>query len=185
MAFLEASPGTFGDLWTVPLESDGSGLRAGEPEVFLQTPFSEVFPSFSPDGRWLAYASNESGSVQVYVRAFPDKGGKWQISNSGGTYPMWSRTGRELFFETLDNRIMVAAYTVKGDSLVADKPRLWSEKKLGGPVNNVKNVDLASDGKRVVALMPADAPEDLKAQNHVIFLLNFFDELRRRVPAGK
>ena len=51
------------------------------------------------------------------------KGGKWQISNSGGVYPMWSRNGRELFFETLDNHIMVAAYTVKGDSFVADKPR--------------------------------------------------------------
>ena len=80
----------------------------------------------------MAYTSNESGTFQVYVRAFPDKGGKWQISNSGGTYPMWSRNGRELFFETLDNHIMVAAYTVKGDSFVADKPRVWSEKQIGG-----------------------------------------------------
>ena len=60
--------------------------------------------------------SDESGTYQIYVRAFPDKGGKWQISNSGGAYPMWSRNGHELFFEALDNRIMVAAYTVKGDS---------------------------------------------------------------------
>lgn len=167
-------------LWTVPLESDSAGLRAGKPEVFLQTPADERSPSFSPDGRWMAYSSNESGTFQVYVRAFPDKGGKWQISNSGGAYPMWSRNGHELFFETLDNHIMVAAYTVKGDSFVADKPRVWSEKQLGGTANGARNVDLAPDGKRIIALMPVETAKGQKAQNHVIFLENFFDEVRRR-----
>ena len=109
LAFLEQDSKTGYDLWTVPLESDSAGLRAGKPEVFLQTPADERTPSFSPDGRWLAYVSDESGTFQVYVRAFPDKGGKWQISNSGGMYPMWSRTGHELFFEALDNHIMAAA----------------------------------------------------------------------------
>src|SRR5579864_5894598 len=66
---------------------------------FLQTPADERTPAFSPDGRWMAYVSDESGTYQVYVRAFRDKGGKWQISDSGGMYPMWSRTGHELFFE--------------------------------------------------------------------------------------
>jgi serine/threonine-protein kinase len=97
LAFHEVSATGF-HLWTVPLESDGTGLRAGKPEPFLQTQFSERSPSFSPDGRWLAYASDESGSYQVYVRAFPDRGGKWQISNGGGLYPVFSRNGRELFF---------------------------------------------------------------------------------------
>ena len=130
LAFKEQGSGGY-DLWTVTLESDNSGLRAGKPEVFLQTPADERSPSFSPDGRWMAYRSNESGTFQVYVRAFPDEGGKWQISNSDGVYPMWSRTGHELFFETSDNHVMVAAYTEKGDSFVADKPRMWSEKQLG------------------------------------------------------
>jgi serine/threonine-protein kinase len=98
---------------------------------------------------------------------------------------MWSRTGRELFFETPDNRIMVAAYTVKGDSFAAEQPRLWSEMRIGGRAGFSKNVDLAPDGKRIVALMPADTPESQQAQNHVTFLLNFFDSLRRRAPAGK
>jgi serine/threonine-protein kinase len=169
----------------VPLESDGAGLRAGKPEVFLQTPADERNPSFSPDGRWMAYSSDESGTFQVYVRAFPDKGGKWQISNSGGTYPMWSRNGHELFFETLDSHIMVAAYTEKGDSFVADKPRVWSEKQIGGVVNNIKGFDLAPDGKRIVALMPVETAEGQKAQSHVIFLMNFSDEVRRKVPVGK
>jgi serine/threonine-protein kinase len=114
LAFQELSPGAGFDLWTMPLESDSSGLRAGKPEVFLQTPADERHPAFSPDGRWMAYSSDESGTVQIYVRAFPDKGGKWQISNSDGTYPMWSRNGHELLFETVDKHIMVAAYTVNG-----------------------------------------------------------------------
>jgi Tol biopolymer transport system component len=183
LAFGDQSSGSF-DLWTVPLESDGAGVRGGKPEVFLQTPADERSPSFSPDGRWMAYSSDESGTVQVYVRAFPDKGGKRQISNSGGGYPMWSRNGRELFFETLDNHIMVAAYTVKDDSFVADKPRVWSEKQIGITANAARNVDLAPDGKRIIALMPVETAEGQKARNHVIFLENFFDELRRRVPTG-
>jgi len=182
MAFEEVDPKTGLDLWTVPIENDGAGLRAGKPEVFLQTPSVERAPYLSPDGRWLAYISDESGTPQIYVRAFPAKGGKWQISNSGAIYPMWSRTGHELFFETLDQRIMVAAYTVKGDSFVADKPRVWSETKLGGIG---RNVSIAPDGKRIAVLMPAGAPEAPQAQNHVIFLENFFDELRRKVPVGK
>jgi hypothetical protein len=143
------------------------------------------FPS-NPGGRAESILfSRWAVDGQVYVRAFPDKGGKWQISNSGGTYPMWSRNGHELFFETLDNHIMVAAYTEKGDSFVADKPRVWSEKQIGGVVNNIKGVDLAPDGKRIVALMPVETAEAQKAQNHVIFLENFFDEVRRKVPTGK
>ena len=176
----------------MPLESDGSGLRAGKPEVFLRTPsktpVTERHPSFSPDGRWLAYDSDESGTreraTQVYVRAFPDKGGKWQISNGGGGYPEWSPSGRELFFGSDDDRIMVAAYRVKGDSFVADKPRLWTQKQLADPGVNGINYALTPDGKRIAALMPVDAPAEQKAQNQVIFLQNFFDEVRRRTAAG-
>jgi Tol biopolymer transport system component len=179
LAFSELNPETQFDLWTVALKNDSAGLRALEPEPFLQTPFDERHPSFSPDGRWMAYDSNESGILQVYVRAFPDKGGKWQISNSGGVYPEWSRNGHELFFRTEDSQIMVASYTVKGDSFVADKPRVWSEMKIAN-VGLLANYDVAPDGKRIVALMPARTREDQKAQTHVIFIENFFDEVRRR-----
>ena len=188
MAFMEDSKSSTFDLWTVPIETGGAGLRAGKPEVFLQTPADERHPTFSPDGRWLAYMSNESGTSQIYVRAFPDKGGKWQISNSGGSYPMWLRGGprRDLFFESLDNRIMAAEYTVKGDSFVANKPRRWSDRQIAGVTIGVKNIDLAPDGKRFVALMPAvESKGTQEAENHVVFLQNFFDELRRKVPAGK
>jgi Tol biopolymer transport system component len=177
LAFMDANPETGYDLWTVALESDGVGLRAGKPEPYLQTPADERHPSFSPDGKWVAYSSSESGSFQVYVRAFPDKGGKWQISNVSGVYPAWSRNGHELFFRTEDNQIMVASYTVKGESFVADKPRVWSEKRIG---NIAANYDLAPDGKRIVALFSAETVEGQKAQSHVTFLINFFDEVRRR-----
>src|SRR5262249_19207776 len=79
LAYFELDPATAFHLWTVPIEVDGASMRAGQPEAFLQTSSDERHPSFSPDGRWLAYSSSESGSFQVYVRAFPDKGGKWQI----------------------------------------------------------------------------------------------------------
>jgi Tol biopolymer transport system component len=184
LAFLELNPETQYDIWTVPVESDGAGLRVGKPEPFVQTPFDERHPTFSLDGRWLAFDSNESGSYQVYVRAFPDNGGKWQISNSGGMYPIWSRNGHELFFRTEDNQIMVAGYTVRGDSFAADKPRVWSDKKIANIGLNA-NYDLSPDGKRIVALMPVETAEGQKAQSHVIFLENFFDEVRRKVPIGK
>jgi Tol biopolymer transport system component len=181
LAYMKANLGTGYDLWTVPMENDAAGLRAGKPEVFLQTTAEELYPAFSPDGRWLAYSSAVSGSLQVYVVTFPDKGGKWQVSSAGGSYPMWSRDGR-LFFESLDNQIMVAGYKVQGDSFVPEKPQLWSEKVLANLVASSKNVDLAPDGKRVVALMPAEGGG---TQHHVVFLENFFDELRRRVPVKR
>jgi eukaryotic-like serine/threonine-protein kinase len=184
LAFFELVPGD-SNIWTLPLESDGPGLRAGKPEPFLQTPFNERHPFFSPDGRWLAYDSNESGSYEVYVRAFPDKGGKWQISNGGALYPEWAHNGRELFFRALDNRIMVAGYTVKGDSFLPEKPRVWSDKQIADPGVNGINYSPSPDGKRIAALMSAEAPGQQQVQNHVIFLENFLDDLRRRVPAGK
>jgi serine/threonine protein kinase/Tol biopolymer transport system component len=181
LVYDEVNPVTAYDIWTVTIESDGTGLRAGKPESFLQTPADERNPTFSPDGHWLAYASNESGTYEVYVRAFPDKGGKWQISNAGGTYPLWSSNGHELFFRGDDNRIMVATYAAKADSFVPDKPRLWSDKQLANfGIIGTANYDLAPDGKRIAALMPVDTAEGQKAQNHVIFLENFFDEVRRR-----
>ena len=79
---------------------------------------------------------------------------------------------------------MVAAYTAKGDSFVAEKPRVWSEKRLAN-LGLVNNFDIAPDGKRIAALVPGETPEAQQAQNHVVFLENFFGELRRRVPASK
>jgi hypothetical protein len=97
---------------------------------------------------------------------------------------MWSRSS-ELFFESLDNRILVAGYTVQGDAFSPAKPRLWSEKALANTVTFSRNFDLAPDGKRVVAVMPAEGREAQQPQHDVVFLENFFDELRRRAPVKR
>jgi Tol biopolymer transport system component len=182
LAFFEFSPETNADIWTLPIGGDPEHPQPGKPEVFLRTSFQENFPAFSPDGRWLAYTSNDSGASEVYVRPFPGPGGKWPISNGGGLLPVWSQNGSELFYRTRDNRIMVAAYTAKGDSFAAGKPRLWSEKQFLG--TGYPNFDLAPDGKRFAVLAAAQEAGSQKAATHVTFLLNFFDELRRRVPAS-
>jgi Tol biopolymer transport system component len=185
LAFAEVSPKASQlDIWTVPVENEGGQLRSGKPEIFLSTPANELYPAFSPDGRWIAYRSFESGISEIYVRAFPDNGGKWLISNNGGIFAVWSRSGRELFYRTDDQRIMVVTYTTNGDSFVPDKPRLWSDKRLVETATS-QNADIAPDGKRFAVLVPAEGQDAQQAQNHVIFLENFFDELRRRVPAGK
>jgi serine/threonine-protein kinase len=178
LAFFEVA-GTQPQIWTVPLEDQGGQLKAGKPEQFLKSNFADQAPAFSPDGRWLAYTSSESGRSEVYVRAFPPpasgQGGKWQISNSGGTVPRWSRNGHEIIYQAGD-QLMAASYTVKGDSFVADKPRVWIA-RLGGT-----QWDLAPDGKRAAVLAPIEAAEPPKQEHEVVFLENFFDELRRRVP---
>ena len=186
LAWLESASTSGWELWTVSIEQDGTGLRAGKPELFLRNAFDNRYPAFSPDGRWVAYTSNEAGTYQVYVRAFPDKGGRWQVSSAGGSYPLWSPNGHELFFRTGDNQVMVANYTLNGDSFVPDKPRLWSEKRM---VNfgliGTASYDIAPDANRIAALMPVETSESQQAQNHVVFLMNFFDELRRKAPAAK
>jgi hypothetical protein len=120
----------------------------------------------------------------VYVRPFPGPGGRWQISTAGGVLPVWSRNGRELFFENRDNRIMVTDYTGTGDSFIHGKPRLWSDQQLRD-LGGLLNYDLAPDGKGFVILPELKAPKEESGAVHMSFLLNFFDELRRRAPVGK
>ena len=128
------------------------------------------------------HTNAEAGIYEVYVRAFPDNGTKVQISNTSGVMPVWSRNAHELFYRTEDQRIMVANYAVKGESFVADKPRVWFGKQLAN-VGQIGNFDLAPDGKRFVVLMPAESPEPRETQNHVTLVWNFFGEIRRRVAA--
>ena len=172
-------------LWTVPLEDQGGQLKAGTPERFLKSSFQDQAPSFSPDGRWLAYHSNESGRNEVYVRAFPPpapgQGGKWQISNGGGERPHWTSAGHELVYASGD-QLMTVSYTVNGPTFVADRPRVWIA-SLGGA--SAANWDLAPDGKRVAAVIPEASTQAPQQEHEIVMLLNFADQLRRRVPLGK
>ena len=158
--------------------NEKSGWKPGDPKPFVNTTFAEYEPAFSPDGRWLAYHSSESGRYEVYVRPFPGPGGKWQVSNGGGVVPKWSRNGRELFYRTrADSRIMVVTYTASSDSFQADKPRLWSPGQFTGRGTS-PNFDLHPDGKRF-AVLKTPGEEKAAAVNHVNFVFNFFDEVRR------
>ncbi|MGH7693347.1 MAG: TolB family protein [Gemmatimonadaceae bacterium] len=177
LAFHEMNPATGMDLWTVPIRSDEHGLSASAPEPLIRTRSFEVYPSFSPDGRWVAYGSNESGAWEVYVRPFRGDGPRVQVSNGGGRVPRWSPNGRDLFYATDDQRIMVVRYKTKGASLNVSPPRLWSRVDLAD-TGVLPNYDLAPDG-RIIALVPA-TPGVKQSQNHVTVMLNFFDELRRR-----
>jgi serine/threonine-protein kinase len=168
-------------IWTVALEDREGQWKAGKPEQWLKSSFNMSNPEFSPDGRWLAYQSNETGEPEVYVRAFPPPSSwpdrKRQISNSGGTAPRWLRNGPELVYQAGD-QVMAARYTVQGDAFVAEKPRVWIA-KLGGTL-----FDVAPDSRRVAVLAPVASPDASKQEHEVVILQNFFDELRRRVPVG-
>jgi Tol biopolymer transport system component len=113
LAFIAIDPATGYDLWVLP-------LKERKPRLFLQTPFNESTPRFSPDGRWLAYVSNESGRYEIYVQPYPGPGGKMQISTDGGTEPVWNPNGRELFYRS-GNKMMVADI-VSQTSFSATKP---------------------------------------------------------------
>ena len=165
-------------IWTVPLEQ-GDRLKAGTPERYLMTQSGDLNAAFSPDGRWLAYESNESGRSEIYVRPFPASvtGGKWQVSNSGGTWPIWPAKGRDILYRS-GNQVMAAAYIAAADSFSNEKPRVLATTPGATP-----GFDLAPDG-RLLLMMPSTA-DGVKAEHTLMFVQNFFDELRRRVPVGK
>jgi Tol biopolymer transport system component len=183
LAFQETRPQTGADLMIVAIEGDElTGWKAGTPTSFLSTAALEREPMFSPDGKWLAYQANDTGTFEIYVRPFPGPGGKWRISPAGGITPTWSRTRRELLYRSPENQLMVAAYTATGDSFRAEKPRLWAEGYIG-PQTGQRSFDLHPDGERV-AVAPELGSFD-RPQDRLVFILNFFDELRRMAPAGK
>jgi len=176
LAYFEVSGAA--QIWTVAIET-GDGMKAGTPERFLTSPFGDTSPVFSPDGKWLAYESNESGREEVYVRPFGTPtavGGKWLISNGGGGSPVWSPNGRELLYRNGDS-IMSVGYTAAKDSFVTDKPKTWLSALEGAA-----DFGLAPDGRRVAAVMPIAAKGAPRREHTLVFVQNFFDELRRRAP---
>jgi Tol biopolymer transport system component len=158
-----------------------SGWKPGTPTPFFASSYSETMPAFSPDGRWLAYTSNLSGSVEVYVRPFPGPGGATLVSQGGGALPTWSRTRPELLYrtaqETTAMQIMVVPYSVNGGVFRPEKPRPWTNRTILTRLAR-RNMALHPDGKRFAV---AAVPESATAvkQDKLVFVFNFFDELRR------
>jgi len=178
LMFRERRPDAGYDLMTLEVEGDEeTGWKPGTPAVFLSTPFDESSPMFSPDGRWLAYQSDESGRQEVYVQPFPGPGKKSQVSTGGGVEPKWSRTRPELFYGSPDGTIMVARYTVEADSFHPGQPTRWSDAAFVLRPNP-GGFDLHPDGQRF-ALLSASDTQTAEAPDTVVFITNFFDELRR------
>jgi serine/threonine-protein kinase len=169
------------DMWTVALDfADIDRPKAAMPQPFFHSAANETRPAFSPDGDWVAYQSNESGSGEIYVRAFAGSSsaaaGKWQLTSGGGSEPVWSRSGRELFY-MVRGGLMVIDYQSVDGRFVAGKPRLWAELPPVGDTG-FSRIDIAPDGKRAVVLMRSQSDENEPAPR-MNLLLNFFGEVRR------
>jgi Tol biopolymer transport system component len=149
-----ADPQTSFDLWVLPLEGDR------KPFVFLKTNFDERGGEFSPDGRWVAYVSNESGRYEIYVRPFPGPGGQWQISTAGGIFPHWGPDGKELFYIAPDGTLMATPIAASGATMEPGRPTaLFRTRIYGGgtDVNVGWQYDVARDGRFLISTVLDDA----------------------------
>jgi Tol biopolymer transport system component len=173
LAFAEVNPTTGYDIWVLRVSD-----RKAQP--FLRTTFNESAAHFSPDGRWLAYISDESGRFEIYVQPYPGPGGKWQISTEGGTEPVWNRNGRELFYRSGGK--MMAVDIATQPTFASGKPRMLFEGQYSPAPGTANNFDVSSDGQRFLMIKPNEAGEAAPTQINVV--LNWFEELKRRVPTG-
>jgi dipeptidyl aminopeptidase/acylaminoacyl peptidase len=171
LAFEEINPATGRDIWLLRLTD-----RKAQP--FLHAPFNETAPAFSPDGRWLAYASDETGRYEVYVQPYPEKGAKWQISTEGGTEPVWAGNG-EIFYR--QGNKMMAVETKTQPTFSAGKPKVLFEGQYVPSLQTMPNYDVSRDGQRLLMVKS----EQTEAATEINVVLNWFEELKRRVPPGK
>jgi hypothetical protein len=169
LAFHERKPTGERDIWVA--------APGGDPVPFLLTPFDERSPRFSPDGKWLAYVSDESGRNDVYVQPFPGPGAKWLVSPDGGIDPVWSKNGHELFYRQGD-QLMVAAVSPSKEFSAGKPQRLFEVRLESG--DNGSNYDVSPDGKWFV--MPRS--ERLPAAGELHLVLNWFAEVRARAQAA-
>jgi hypothetical protein len=174
-------PSSAFDIWTVEIRMVGGTPTAGKPELFLRTPSYDTYPSFSPDGRWLAYASGQYGPFhEVYVQPFPpDRTKEVQISEGGGRISRWL-PGGELVYRTDDHRLMVVSYEVKNGTIVPVTRREWSELRLAD-TSVLANFDVEPGGNRILALLSSERAVDEKRRNQVTVILNFPEWVRQRL----
>jgi serine/threonine-protein kinase len=174
LAFLEFRPETGEDVLLLD-------LRNRRVMPFLNSRANEIQPEFSPDGRWIAYVSDESGRDDVYVRPYPGPGGKWLISKEGGTEPVWARNGRQLFYRRQDQ---VWEVDVRTDtSFTPGKPRLLFEAPRFAWGWPSRSWDISPDGQRF--LMVKRAERKPQPVTEMILVQDWFEDLKRLCPTGK
>ena len=163
-------------VWVVPMQGDA------KPTLFLESRFNLLYPEFSPDGRFVAYVSNESGGQEVYVQPYPGPGEKIRVSTSGGGEPLWSPNGRELFYrwQTPDRQQFFSAAVTSVAPFRIDTPRLMFENKTFEYDNTVpiRSWNISPDGQRFLLLRFAPSTDKPVTSMHVV--LNWTEELKRR-----
>jgi serine/threonine protein kinase/Tol biopolymer transport system component len=179
LAFARLAPAAAAELCVLHLDDDSSARSGGTAPVFTRTRAADGAPQLSPDGRWMAYASEESGRREIYVQAYPGPGGRSQISSDGGNEPLWSRTGRELFYRSGDRMMSVEIGTQEG--FLAGKPRqLFEGPYVRSSAGYVRaNYDVSHDGQRFLMLKSVEQKSAPLTQMHVV--LNWSDEMSRRL----
>ena len=186
LLFREVAPQSTGyDISVLGLETP----RRTTPLV--QTMFTEYNPEVSPDGRWLAYESNESGQFEVYVRPLPDvNAGRWQVSTGGGRQPLWARNGRELFYASLAGPRQIMAVPIQpGPTFSFGNPHTIIDRPgyVGAPATPVglsgRSYDVSTDGQRFLMIkQPSSA--DAAGPAQIVVVLNWIQELKRLVPTN-
>ena len=142
------------DLWLLPMSGDR------KPFPFLKTPFVEGPSQFSPDGKWIAYSSDESSRREVYVQSFPATSLKWQVSSKGGDWVRWRKDGKELFYIAPDGKVMSVAVRTVSDSLEFGTPSpLFAIPVTSTIVGDPYTYDVMPDGQRFLALAPTAEAE--------------------------
>jgi len=158
------------DLWVLPLTGDR------KPYPFLQTEFNETHSQFSPDGRFVAYVSDESGRAEVYVQSFPASGGKWQISTSGGDQPQWRRDGKEIFYLAADKTLMAVPIESRDSFELGSPVALFTTRVLSTSLTGDRNhYVVAADGQRFLIISPVDQGN----KQPITFVANWSAGLRR------
>lgn len=177
LAFVELSPDV---LWHIFLLD----LKSHRTTPFLNSGANEAYPGFSPDGRWLAYTSDETGRLDVYVRPFPGPGGKWLISQEGGREPLWARSGKQLYYRSLDGKEVWAVDLQTGGGFTASKPRrlLQLTEAMGIGVPN-RTWDVSPDGQRFLMVKLEDAKPTPVTE--MVLVVNWVEDLKRLAPTGK
>jgi Tol biopolymer transport system component len=173
LVFLSVEAKGATDLWTVAL-AEGGVKAAPDPVPFLQTEFTEGDARFSPDGRWLAYRSDETGYGQIYVRPFPGPGGKWQISTEAADYPCWRRDGRELFYLTGNSMLMAVDVNSIGSSFAVGRPRPLFQLPPS-PGSAASPYDVTVDGQRFIVIT-----RDVGQTSTINVIVNWDAELRTK-----
>ena len=147
IAYALLDPKTQWDVWTLKMSTGTGTPQPMEPKPFLQTEFNEFSSQFSPDGNWMAYVSDESGTLDVYVRAFPSSDNRWRISNNGGSQPRWRHDGKELFYVAHDGTLM-AVEIARGATFAASVPRPLFKTRITDTGISGMSYSVAIDGQR-------------------------------------